>query len=358
MNQRPILDITWSSIIKVIIIGIVLYFLFHLRDILVFFIAALIISILFEPLIDFFYKKKVPRLISVLIVYSTFLGIFVLTGILFLPLFFEELRLFFYDLMRFPEILDPALVQNGLLGHIAPYIEPSLTALKNRLVEIDIFGIISSIMRGVISISFIIVLSIFFSLENKGVEKFLRLASPKKYEASITNIWNKCSKKIGIWFGIRALSCLFIGVTTLLTLLLIGAPHPFTLALIAGIFNFIPYIGPLFSGFFIAIILFTISPLLAIIFIAIFIILQFLENNVLSIILAKKTMGMPSSMVLLSIVIGATLWGALGAILIVPLFAIIFDFFNEFLEKKKLEKNNSLRFSLKQSSATKMKIDN
>lgn len=355
MNQRPILDITWNSILKVIITAIILYFLFHLRNILAFFIAALIISILFEPLVDFFYKKKIPRLISVVIVYLSFLGIFIVAGILFLPPLFGELRLFFDELLVMPEILDPVLLQNGLFQYIVPYIEPFLTTLKESLAEIDILAIINSIIGGIASISFIIVLSIFFSLENKGVERFLKLASPKRYEVLIADVWNRSTKKISLWFGIRIASCLFIGVTTFLTLLFMGVPHSLTLALIAGIFNFIPFIGPIFSAIFIAAILFITSPLLSIIFIGIFIILQFLENNIFCIILTRKIIKMPSSMILLSVVIGAKLWGVLGAILFVPLFAIIFEFLKEFLEKRKLEENQDPKFFLQQSSPTNIK---
>lgn len=351
MNQRFILDITWRSIIKVIILGIVLYFLFYLRNILAFFVAALVISIMFEPLVDFFYKRKIPRLISVAVVYLVFLGVFIITSALFLPFFFEELELFFHDLRKLPELLDPNLIENGLFQHIAPYIEPFLNTLRDKIAEKDPLVIITSVIKAVISMSFIIVLSIFFSLENKGVKKFLKLAFPKKYEYSITRIWEKCSKNITDWFGIRLISCLFIGTTTLLALLLMGSPHPFTLSLIAAIFNFIPYIGPLLSGFFIAIVLFTHSPFLAIIFIGIFIILQFLENNVFSIFLAKKAMKTPSSIVLLSIAIGATIWGVLGAILIVPLFAMLFNFLKEFLEKRKLAENQEPKFFLRQEQA-------
>jgi len=69
--------------------------------------------------------------------------------------------------------------------------------------------------------------------------------------------------------------------------------------------------------------------------VVVFILIQQIENNVLSPILMKKFVGLPPVLVLLSLVVGAKLWGALGAVLAVPLFGIIFEFLKEFLEKRR-----------------------
>jgi predicted PurR-regulated permease PerM len=349
LNQKFLLHISWNSLIKIVVVAVVIYLLLILRDILAFFIAALIISILFEPLINFFYTRKASRLASVTIVYLGFLGIFIFIIGLFLPLFFTELRLFFDRLTRLPQVLEHGLVENGLFQQIAPYIEPFLTAVKREIAEIRVLDIIYSIIAGITSISFVIILSFFFSLENREFKKLLKLFFPKKHEHFITYVWDRATKKISLWFGIRLIGCLFIGAATFLTLLLLGSPHPIILSLIAGIFNFIPFVGPIISAIFIAAILFNLSPLLSIIFIGIFILLQFLENNVFSVVLIKKRMHVPSFIILLSVVIGLKLWGVIGAILIVPFIAIVFEFLKEFLEKKRLEEEQRPKLPLQQS---------
>ena len=112
--------------------------------------------------------------------------------------------------------------------------------------------------------------------------------------------------------------------------------YPFTLALFAGVFNFVPYIGPLLTGVLLFLILFDpVKPWIVLFVIIAFILIQQIENSILSPILMKKFVGLPPVLVLLSLVIGGDLWGVLGAILAVPLFGIVFEFLKGFLEKRR-----------------------
>ena len=114
-----------------------------------------------------------------------------------------------------------------------------------------------------------------------------------------------------------------------------GIKYPLSMGLIGGIFNFIPYIGPLVSGAFIVLITAMDSFPKAVFILIALIIIQLIEGSLLTPILSKKFIGLSPVLVMMALAIGGTLWGFLGALLAIPLAGITFEFLKEFLERKK-----------------------
>ena len=131
------------------------------------------------------------------------------------------------------------------------------------------------------------------------------------------------------------MACLFVGVASYVTLLLFGVKYPFTLSLLAGILNFVPYLGAAVTGIILFLLIFPLSLMKAVFVLIAFVLIQQIDGNVLSPILMKKIIGLPPALVLISMVIGGKLWGVMGAILVIPLAGILFEFTKEFLQKRK-----------------------
>ena len=115
--------------------------------------------------------------------------------------------------------------------------------------------------------------------------------------------------------------------------------YAFILALISGILNFVPYIGPWIATVLIIIFIAVSSGLwLTVLYVLICItIIQEVENKLLTPLLMKKLINIPPVVVLLSLVVGAKLFGFLGAIFAVPISGIFYEFTKEFLEKRREE---------------------
>ena len=112
----------------------------------------------------------------------------------------------------------------------------------------------------------------------------------------------------------------------------------FSLGFLAGITNFIPIIGPIVAGVVIFAMVAMTSLSKAIFVLLAFTILQQIEGNIISPILSRKFIGLPPVLVLISLAVGGKLWGIMGAILVIPLVGIIYEFLRDFLKKKKAEK--------------------
>lgn len=337
MNNGNLLDISWSTIWKVFIAVILFYIVYQIRDILVWFIFALIISILLNPAIDFFKKLKVPRSLAVAFIYIGIFGLLSLIIYLMIPLFSSEVQRFSQILPQYFEKVSPPL--RGIGVQAFKDIETFLATLAGALnkIAVNIFNILFAIFGGIFTTIFILTLAVFLSLEEKGIEKKIVLLFPKKYENYALLLWGKCQKKVSNWFLTRIIGCLFVGLLSLATFLLFNTPYPFSLGLLAGFLNFIPIAGPLLAGTLIFVVVSLESLSKAIFVLIVFILIQQIENNVLMPLLSKKMVGLSPILVLLALAIGGVLWGFLGAILSIPLAGILAEFLKDFLKKKKEE---------------------
>ncbi len=114
MNNERILDISWGTILKISFAFFVFYIIYSVRDILVWFIFALIISILFNPAINFLQRLRIPRMISAGFLYVTIFGILGLAIYGLTPLFISEVQHFSQLLPQYLEKISPVLRSLGL----------------------------------------------------------------------------------------------------------------------------------------------------------------------------------------------------------------------------------------------------
>lgn len=335
MKQERVLDISWETIFKIFLAAICFYLLYLIRNILVWFVFAIIISVLFEPLINFLQKRKIPRLASVLLVYFAIFGLVSFLIYSTVPLFITEIRQFSQFFPQYFEKIAPPLKGLGLeiFENLENFIN-FLTGILEKM-AINILNAIFAIFGGIFATIFILSVAIFLSLEEKPIERTLFLLFPKKYEAYVLDLWRKCHFQVSGWFLSRILGCLFVGILSYFSLLIFNTRYPLSLAFLAGVLDFIPLVGPIFAGALIFIIVSVDNLLRALFVLIVFILIQQIENNILLPILTKKFIGLSPVLVLLALAIGGSLWGIWGAILAIPLFGILFEFIRDFLRKKR-----------------------
>jgi len=334
-DKKTILDISWKTIFK-IFIGITLFYLIYLiGDVLIWFIFATIISILLNPAIDFFQKKRIPRVIGVIFIYTIIFGILGYSFYKITPLFIKEIKQFSFLFPQYFEKITPPLKQLGITTF--ENIESFIEFLEDNLVGVskNIFNAIFAIFGGIFATFTILALSIFLSLEERGIEKAIISFIPRKYDGYILNLWKKYQQKVVGWFGLRILCCIFVGISSFLVLKGFNINYASSLALFAGIADFIPILGPLIAGIIIGLIALLDSWSKAILVIVFFILIQQIEGNIITPILGKKFIQLPPILILLTLLIGGKLLGILGAVLAVPVIGILFEILKDFLRGKK-----------------------
>jgi len=344
MEKNQVLDISWETIAKVFVAIFVFYFIYLTRDIALWFLFALAISVLLAPAINFFRKLHLPKIVAALIVYLAIFGILGILIYLMSPIFISELKQLSQNMPDYFVQISPVLQQMGIdtaqtFNGFTQLLVAGLTQSSK--------GIISAVLTffgGLYSTAFILATAFFLSLEDNAFEKFLMLVTPKKYEENIVALFQKAQNKISGWFGARIISCLFVGIASFIIFYIFGIKYAFILALLTGVLNFVPYIGP------------WITILLLIMFIAVssgswmtvlyviiaILIIQEIDNKLLTPILMKKMADVPPVLVLISLLVGAKLFGFLGTIFAVPVFGIIYEFLKDFLEKRREDSDSTM----------------
>ena len=335
------LDISWETIIKVFIAGFIFYILFLARDIVIWFFFALIISLLVEPVIKLLRRFFVPKILAVILVYLSIFGVLGAAIYLAAPILVFEINQLSQNIPDYFEKLNPIFKNLGI--SVAQNFEDFSSDLIIKLQEssVSIIKAVYVFFGGIASTILIFVFAFYISLEEKGPEKFLSLLTPKKYEARVLSLFEHAQFKVAGWFGARILSCIFVGILSFIIFFAFGIKYAFILSLISGILNFVPFIGPLITAI-LAVLFVGVSNswLMAIYILVALYGIQALENNVITPLLMKKFLDLPPILVLISLLVGGTIFGILGMIFVVPVFGIIYEFLKEFFESRKKEEIN------------------
>jgi len=337
VNGEKVLDISWGTILKTAIALLCFYILYLIKDILIWIIFALIISILFNPAIDFLKRLRFPRVVSTTLVYVIVFGIIGLMIYWTAPIFISEIQQFSQLFPQYFEKISPPL--RGLGIEAFENLEKFTEVIKQGLLKASasIFSAIGAIFGGIFSAVTIFAIAIFFSLEEKGIEKAVVLFSSKRYESYVLSLWEKSQKKVAGWFGARILTCIFVGILAFIACYVLNIKYAVSFGLLAGVLDIVPIIGPIIAGVIIVIFAAISSWLKALLILVAFLLIQQIEGNILTPVLTKKFIGLPPVIVLIALLIGGKLWGILGAILAIPLAGILFEFLRDFLKKRKEE---------------------
>ena len=146
----------------------------------------------------------------------------------------------------------------------------------------------------------------------------------------------KIEEKLGAWLQGQLILSLVIGILSYIGLTLLNIPYALPLAMIAGIMEVIPVIGPIISALPAIFLALTISPFLSIAVAVMYLVIQQLENNLIVPQVMKRAVGLNPLIVILAIAIGSRLLGIAGALLAVPLAVVIQIIAAEIIEEKKI----------------------
>ncbi|MBP9802198.1 AI-2E family transporter [Patescibacteria group bacterium] len=347
MSEFQKVSISIGTIIKTIVILLVLGFLFLIKDVLALLFVAVILSAAFDPLVDSLQKKKIPRALSILGVYIIFLAlvsgaIFLLSGPVVTQIkdiardsstaeFYHKIEDGLKNLGQFSVNEDGQQQFNGL------------SVLTNSLSKAGsgIFSFVASLFGGVISFFIVLVITFYLVVEEDGMKRFIRTMTPLKHQPYVVQLMNRIQHRMGYWLRGQLILSLIVFTLVFTGLSILGVKYALILALVAGLFEIIPYLGPLMSAIPAVFFAFAQSPSKAVAVIVLYFLIQQAENHLIVPKVMGKSVGLNPIVVILSILIGARLAGPVGAILAVPV-ATALAVYLEDLAGEKVKADNQL----------------
>jgi len=150
----------------------------------------------------------------------------------------------------------------------------------------------------------------------------IALLVPIDQRAGAIALWNEIETKIGAFVRGLAILGFVIGLLSGIGYLAIGLPYGLTIAIIAGILEAIPYVGPIITLVLAGIVGLSVSQDMALLAIGIAMIIQFLENSIVVPRVMDRAVGVSPVVTLLALAVFSDLFGLLGALLAVPLAAV------------------------------------
>jgi predicted PurR-regulated permease PerM len=308
------IEISSRTIIFTVVFLLSLKFLWIIKDLIFSLFIALIIVSALKPAVAFLEKKRVPRLLSSIVVYFLFLFcVGNAVGLIIPPLVNEITH----------------LVKNlpSIMSSITPYFSPLFNMdVLNQYIP-DITNKTFSIIKDIFSNALFIISTLFFGfyllLEEDALKRILLKFYREDEVKSVFSIIDKAERRLSAWFWGEITLMVVIGVMTFIGLNLIGMRYALALAVFAGFLEAIPNIGPITSVVPAALIGFSQSYFLGFANIALYFIIQQLENHLIVPLVMRKAVGLHPIVTLIALIIGGKLAGVLGILLSVPMTLVI-----------------------------------
>jgi predicted PurR-regulated permease PerM len=182
-------------------------------------------------------------------------------------------------------------------------------------------GVGSSTLGGLGSLLVVVVTAIFFAVDPTLYVSGLAKLMPKDWRPHATETMGDMAHVLRWWFVGQFLDMCAVGILTAIGLYFIGVKLAFTLALIAALFNFVPYVGALAGAVPAVLIALGQGPQTAIYTAILFLVVQTLEGNLIAPLVQKRTVELAPVLTILSQTVMGSLFGPLGLVLATPLTA-------------------------------------
>lgn len=338
MDKQIQVSITPSTVMTTLVIGALAYALWILRDLALLVLTAIVIASAIEPGVEFFVRRRIPRILAVLTMYLAVFGSLFAVLYFFFPPILDDAGNFisvasnYLDAFPLPTGGEGALADttqrksefagmlDGLFAVKNAFTDPSAGAIK----------IFSTFFGGIFSLLLVIVLSFYFAVQNTGVEEFLKLITPHKHEQYVVGLWRRAQRKIGLWMQGQLLSSLIGGVIAYLGLLILGIPYALLLAVFTAAAMLVPIFGSFISAAPAVIVAFSTGDVtLALIVAGLYLIINQFEAHLIHPLVVNKVVGIPPLLVILALIVGGDLAGFLGVVLAIPVAAALREFLSD-----------------------------
>jgi predicted PurR-regulated permease PerM len=343
ITQHKVTTDTFFRFFAVVALVAVLWFL---RDIFIAILVSVVIASAISPLATRLRKYYIPRALTVFVILACMVAVFVAIFVLLVPTIYSEFATFsksFYVFQR--DTINYIASYTGNKQFVSDVIRDwSLEDIQNFVLAIvtsssgAVTSTASAVSYFVFQTIFIFVISFYLAVLPNGVERFLRVVTPSRRENYVINLWARSQTKIVAWAKGQFILAVLIGTSIYIGLTIIGMDNAFLFALLAAVGEVIPIVGMMMATIpAVLVALLSTGPSFAVTVLIFYVLVTQFENHILAPLIVNKVVGIPSVVVIIALVIGATLGGFWGVLLAVPVAATIMEFVGDIESSKKAQ---------------------
>ena len=308
-------------------------------------LIAMMLRVLVKPMVDWLHARHIRNEVATAIAFGCVFLVVIGIVALVVPLMVDQLAAILTRLPSLYVTLREGLLGSGssLLKGVAEGLPSDLLGALNTLPALpsDTSAIISggtadpsspnspifsSVSNGIYSLFLVVttfMLAIYWTLDSERIMRSMMLRVPSERRDGLRAIINEMEGKVGSFFRGQLILCGVVGAMSFVAYLLIGLPYALVLGIIAGVLEAVPMIGPILGTVPALIIALALAPEQAIWVIVAMIVIQQLENNLLAPRVMDHSVGINPIVSILAIAAFTLLFGLIGALLAIPIAAIL-----------------------------------
>lgn len=346
------ISISTSTMIRAVLILLGFFLIYYLRDLVLVILTSIVIASFVESASSRMKRIGIGRVFGVVLLYV--IGLTFLSGIfyLFAPLLITEIYNFstlianYFPNSGFLNFFhsDTFAGAKDIVANLSSNISVSTLLNTSKAFVSNLssgfFTTLSYAFGSIFNVVLIVIISFYLSIQEKGIESFLRIVVPQSHEDYAVDIWERVRRKIALWIKGQMMLGLIVGILVYLVLSIMGIQYALLLAVVTGMFELVPYgmivsmvpaigLGYLSGGFSGALMVGG----------AYFIIHQF-EAYLLAPLIVKRVTGLSPLLVILALLVGFDLAGFWGVVLAIPAGVFIMELLNDVEKQKIFTKEN------------------
>lgn len=317
------IEISHRTIIFAVLFLVFLWFLYFIKDLILQLFVALLLMAILNPLVSKLSKFRIPRAISVFIAYLVVFGVFgaALAGII--PPLIEQTTSFANNI---PGYLSSLGVGGYINEQLTGELLSQLGSIPGQLVKVGL-----SVFSNVFAVITVLIFAFYLLLARDKLDDQLGFLFGEERKRELARIMDLLELRLGGWARGELTLMVLVGVSNYIGLMILGIPFALPLAILAGLLEIIPYLGPVIAAIPAVIIGLSISPLMGLGVAALAFLIQQLENYFFVPKVMERTVGVSPIITLLALAIGFRIAGVVGVVISVPLVLTIQVLSKEYL---------------------------
>lgn len=320
--MNPRIEISQRTVLFTLALLALLWLVFQIRDILFLLFISFLIMTAIHPLVLFLERFRIPRFLSILFIYAIVFGLLGAVIVGTIPTLASQSNRLFQVLPNFT-------------SRVLPYWNIDVSIITQQIAPIseNVLKFTLSVFSNIATILTVLVFTFYFLLERRHAEDILMEIVGDGMAKRVTVVLRAVERRLGAWVRGQLLLMLFVGVFCYIGLVLLKVEFALPLAILAGILEIVPMIGPIISAIPAIIVALATSPtpFLALSVAALFFIVQQIENNILVPLVMKRSVGFSPIVTILALMVGGKIAGVAGAVLAVPVVLVIQVVLNDVL---------------------------
>lgn len=298
-------------------------------DVLLLIFVSVLLASALEPIIGWLrVRLPIGRAGTILAVYATFFVVVLAMAFVVIPAavnqairivaslppFVDHIRAWAADIR--PAALSTSIT--AVVDSVAATFAPAQPPDPDEVVEVG-----SAVAEAALALFTLLAIVFFWLTEHARLQRYVLAFVPGDRRAGARRTWNEIESRLGLWVRGQLILMGTMGVATGVAYTLLGLPGAVLLGLIAGVTEAIPIVGPLLGAIPAILVAATVSPELAVVVAALYVVIQFIEGAVLVPVVMRNAIGISPLLVLVSLLIGGAAGGVVGAFLAVPIAATL-----------------------------------